>query len=645
MLRLFRDNLKHLKWVLWLVVLVFVVFLFTDFGGIPPGSGAGEAAAATVGSYEISYADFQQAYRQQEAQIAQAYGGQIDSETARQIGLPRQVMESLVAVKILLAEADRMGLRISDEEVREEILQYPVFLDESGNFIGEEEYASVLRSNRLTAASFEEAVREELLTTRVRQVLNENVYISDAEVEETYRSEAETAQIRFIRLLAADYADRVTLSPTEVEEYFASHREDFEIPEQRVIDYLMVSESELQDTVLVTDEEVAAYYGQNRDEYTLEEQVSARHILARTGSERSLAEAQEVIADARARIESGEDFGAVASEVSDDPGSKANGGDLGTFGRGQMVAPFEEAAFAAAPGSLVGPVETDFGVHLIEVLGRSEGGLQPLDQVSTSIRNRLARERAAAAAAAKAGELRDRMAREDVREAEGLAELAELTEGVRFGTSPPFGESDSVPTLGRSAELTREVFDLEEGDLGEAVQLNSGWAVFRLREIRDERLPELAEVEAEVRSALEDEKRVELAAVDLEEARRSIDEGATLDEAAQALETEAIDSGEFGADDAVGELGRATEVARAALALEVGDLGGPVQLERQAILFEVTARSHFDAATFEGEKAATRDRLVAERASELLATLIAARRDELGVEYDPAFVETWAPGS
>ena len=120
MLKMFRDNLKYLSWVLWLVIIVFVVFLFTDFGSIGPAGGVDSAAAARVGDYEISYSEFEQAYRQQEARLEQAYGDRLDPDTARQLGLHRQVLESLVTEKVLLAEGDRMGIKVSDEEVREE---------------------------------------------------------------------------------------------------------------------------------------------------------------------------------------------------------------------------------------------------------------------------------------------------------------------------------------------------------------------------------------------------------------------------------------------------------------------------------------------------------------------------------------------
>ena len=127
MLKVFRDNLKYLSWVLWLVIAVFILFVFVDFGGSVPGGGPTSEPAVTVGKHEISYADFERAYRQTEDTYRQLYGDQFSGETARQLGLPMQVLNGLVGDKIMLLEAERMGLMVTDEELRHEILEFPAF--------------------------------------------------------------------------------------------------------------------------------------------------------------------------------------------------------------------------------------------------------------------------------------------------------------------------------------------------------------------------------------------------------------------------------------------------------------------------------------------------------------------------------------
>ena len=132
MLKVLRDNLKYLSWVLWLVIAVFILFVFVDFGGFSvPGGTPASDAAVTVGDQRISYGDFERAYRQTEDTYRQLYGDQFSGETARQLGLPMQVLNGLIADRILLAEAGRMGLSITDSELRSEILGFPAFLPET----------------------------------------------------------------------------------------------------------------------------------------------------------------------------------------------------------------------------------------------------------------------------------------------------------------------------------------------------------------------------------------------------------------------------------------------------------------------------------------------------------------------------------
>ena len=175
MLKAFRDNLKYLSWVLWVVIIIFVGFVFVDFGGISPvGPGGAGDAAATVGDEKITYPQFQRAYESQEAFLRQTYGEGFTRETARQMGLPLQVMNELIATRILHAEARRIGLRVTDGEVREQILEQAAFKDEDGHFIGEETYRGILRRAGYTPDSFETAIRGDLLTEKLQTVLAEN---------------------------------------------------------------------------------------------------------------------------------------------------------------------------------------------------------------------------------------------------------------------------------------------------------------------------------------------------------------------------------------------------------------------------------------------------------------------------------------
>jgi peptidyl-prolyl cis-trans isomerase D len=547
------------------------------------------------------------------------------------------VLEGLVADKVLLAEANRMGLLVTDEELRREILKLPVF-QQGGEFIGQEDYARILRQNGYQVDSFESDMRKQLLTLKVRTVLSDNLYVPESDILRSYKDQVEQAKIRYLVVDASTLASSIQLEPGEVEEYFDKVREDFRVPERRVVDYLLIDRRSLENTVEVGETEVEAFYQENVDEFTREEQVQARHILLQTTTARSAEEARSQLEAVRRRIEAGEDFAAIAAEVSEDPGSKTRGGDLGFFGREDMVKPFADAAFGAQPGTLVGPVQTDFGLHLIEVQSRQEGGTQPLAEVENQIRQRLAAERSAAVADSKARELADRIASENL-SPESWAELAAGEEGVSFATTPAFGRDDSVPEIGRSTDFSVEAFERPPGDISAPVAIGRGWAVLSVRSVEPPRLPEIDEVRAQVEDKLQKEKQGDEAIRQLEAARAEIAAGQSFEQIAAAYELEPKESDLFGRAGPVISSGNNPLIGRAALELDVGDTGGPLRINEGALLFEVLERQHFDPVTFESEKESTLASLRTERFVEFLGSLVETRREELGVRYDPNLLQ------
>ena len=614
--------------------------------GLVGSNGAGKttaltAAAAPVGTHKVTYAEFENTYRRTEDFYRQAYGDQFNRELAQRMGLPLQVIDGLIADKILLAEADRMGLRVTDEEVAEAISEMSTFKMPDGGFVGQDRYKEILRSNRLTVDQFESSVRTDLLNQKVRTVLTDTLYVSDQEVLDSYKKQIESASIRYVRLPVDTLRNEIELSDAAVEAYFASHQEDFEFPERRVVDYLLLNPDELRSAVEVTDADVRIYYDDNAEEFTQEEQVKARHILLSINAERTSQQAESMLQEARARIASGEDFAALAAEMSDDPGSKDRGGDLGFFGRGQMIGEFEEAAFNAEPGDLVGPIETSFGMHLILVEEKQPAGVRGLDEVAEQIRSRLTTERSEELAATRIQELAGQISDDKIADTEALKALAEAQTGVTFHTSPAFSTDDNVPGIGRGTVFTNAAFGLEEKRFSDPIQVARGWVILRVAEVQEPRIPELSEVREEVESALSDNLLFDLGKEKLAASRTAIEGGTTLDDAASAINLTVAESTDLRRGGTVQGLGASPQIITAALESEVGAIGGPLIHNRDVVLFEVTDRKRYDPAEFEKAAVETRETLRAERLNQMLSSLIDQRREEMGVRYDPQLLENF----
>ena len=270
-----------------------------------------------------------------------------------------------------------------------------------------------------TVSDFEQELRDQLLLKKLTDALAANLYVSEDEIQRAYRDQVERAKIRYVELPRARFAQQVTAAPAEVAAYYQAHQQEFKLPEQRDVAYLLVnstSASPLAGQAQVTDQDLHSYYDAHKGEYAQEEQIRARHILVMVNDQRNDAAAAARVQEAKKKLAGGEDFAKVAPEYSDDTASKAKGGDLGAFGRNRMVKEFEDAAFSAPIGKVVGPVKSNFGYHLIEVTAKQPGGQQPFEAVKEPIRARLTAERTRQLAESRAKELATRLAAQQARQ-------------------------------------------------------------------------------------------------------------------------------------------------------------------------------------------------------------------------------------
>jgi peptidyl-prolyl cis-trans isomerase D len=411
------------------------------------------------------------------------------------------------------------------------------------------------------------------------------------------------------------------------------------------LDYLLVDTVKLRREIEIPDDEIQAYWEANPSEFEREEQVRARHILIKKTPDRDENAAKAEIEAIRARIEGGEDFAALAQEVSEDEGTAARGGNLGYFSRGQMVKAFEDAAFGAEAGNLVGPVVSSFGVHLIEVQDKRAGGVQPLDQAKVGIRARLLGERVEQIARDKINDIAKRITDEKLTTKEQLQTLAdEEGEPVTHETTDPFAQGEAIVGIGRVPELDEAAFSLDAGAISDPIKVPRGWAIVRVAEILEPRVQDLSEVADTVRQAVELEKQKDAAVERLAQARAQIAEGGDLQAVAAELGLEVTDSQPFGLQGNIAQIGRNPAVNEAALSMDVGEISEPIATNLGAVLFEVVERQKFDPETFEAEKAETLERERQQRSSQILDAIVEERRRDLIPKYDARLVEEYGLG-
>ena len=642
MLKAIRDNLKNFHWIIWILAGTFVLAIFAVWGGGTQGTGSPSSAIATVGKTEISELEFQVTYQRLEANVRSQWGDSFTPELARQLGLARQTLNSLVNRKLMLAEASRIGLTATASEIRDEILSIDYFKDTDGNFVGQEVYERALKSGafgpRYTGPQFEAEIGRDLLLQKLNEVLGQTAFVTNDEIEEDYRNEVEKAKIRYLELPAARFANQVSVDEAETGRYYQQHIADYQLPERRKVGYVLIEPRLWRAEIEIEDADVRAYYDSHPDEFTLEERVRARHILL-LASDSDLEAKRREIEDLRRRIENGEAFAALAREYSEDQETRDNGGELGLFARGRYNPTLEEAAFGGGEGDLIGPIETvligQTGVHLLEVQARQEGGLQPFVTVELGIRSRLLNERSRERAESEAQELSRRVRADDLGP-DVLRSYASDQPAAVFETPEPFGRDDNVPLIGRATEFSTIAFALEPGEISQPVELPSGWALIHLEEVQDLRSATLEEVRTEVEQAARLEKqnaaakeRLDALLVELREG--GVLEDGALEDAAATLDLEVTESDEFGRGGFVPGLGALAELSSSVFELAVDELGGPFQTPQGFVVFQVLERTLWDPIEFESKKADVRERLKDQRVNSLLQSIIDRRRNAEGV--------------
>jgi peptidyl-prolyl cis-trans isomerase D len=498
MLDRMRRHRGWLKWSLALVVLAFIVFYIPDFLRQGDTSASPNAVVARVGGQEITAATFRRAYQSQLQEYQRRYGGSINEQLLRQMGIDRQILQQLIDERAAIAEAQRLGLTVTDAELAHRISVIPAF-QQGGQFVGHDIYEQVLRRQRLTPEEFEENLRSALLAEKLRAAVTDWVAVSEADLEREYRRRNEKVKLELVVFTPETAQKDVNVSDAEVNAEFDKHKDRYRIPEKRKIRYLLVDTDAVKAKVVIPPGDVERYYQQNVQQYSTPEQVRASHILLKAEGKDDAAvkaQAESILT----QVKAGADFAELAKKISQDEASAANGGDLDYFGRGRMVKEFEEAAFSLAPGSISDLVKTQYGYHIIKVVDKKPAATRPFEEVRQQIADQLAYERAQT----QVSELATTLA-SDIKSPADLDTVAKAR-GLSVQDSAFFSKDEPINTLGPAPEVASEAFLMKEGAVAGPLRVPRGQVFFALTGKQDARIPKLDEVKDRVRADAAREK-------------------------------------------------------------------------------------------------------------------------------------------
>ncbi len=634
MLDRMRRHKGWLKWSLALVIFAFAFLYIPGFMDQTGGVGLPNDVIARVGDKEISLTEFQQIYSRQLQAYRLESGGEISEEVLRSLGIDRQILQQMIDGHAALAEAERLGLEVSDAEVRERILTLPAFQID-GRFIGEASYRRLLQQQRppISPAQFEEEIRNEILVDRLQAAVTGWMRVSDAEVADEHRRRNERVQVNVVAFRAADYRDAVEATDDDVSLQFAEETASYEVPEKRRLRFLLVDQTAIFDSLVLTDDEVRQYYDANLSQYQTPGQVRASHVLLRVdgddGEEAVAARAAQLAAEARA----GADFAALAREHSQDESNAGNGGDLGLFGRGRMVPEFENAAFALAAGEISDPVRSPFGYHVIHVTEKQEEVTQPFAEVRGAIENVLKRERSSARATA--------LARAIAAEATTPEELerAASARGYALQESGFAARGEPILGLGLAQEVSAQAFAIDPGAVAGPIPTPSGPAFVTVTDIQEPYVPELDEVRDQVREDVIRKKSLTLAQERAAAAAETLKAAEDFVAAAEAAEWPVGSSDLVTRGSALPEVGPSAAVEAVAFAMTPGTVSDVVQTGNAAAVVHLVEREEASAADLAQNRDTLRYELMLQRQSRFFTAYMDNVKARLDITIDLAVLE------
>jgi peptidyl-prolyl cis-trans isomerase D len=572
MFDLFRSRDKVVRIMLGGLLLVVAASMLTYL--VPSynlgGSGGSDQVVAEIGKEAITVPEVQQIVQMN------MKGRQMPAEL-----LPHyvpQYIDSMVTERALAFEAQRLGYKISNDDLAAGIRQTIPQLFQDGKFAGKDAYANILAQQNLTIPQFEEDVARQLLITKMRNVALEGTVVTPQEIEKEYRRRNDKVKIEYVKIAGDKLRSEVQVTPEELRKYYEANKPVYQIPAKRDLGILIVDQAKLEETIQPTDADLMRMYNENKDAYRLPERVDVRHILLKTTDKDPK---QEAAVKAKAddlvkqlRAAKGANFAEMVKKYSEDPGSAATGGEYKGVVRGQMVPEFEKAAFSLKVNEISDPVKTTYGYHILQVLAHEPAQLKPFNDVKTQLAAEFKKQRVNDLMQQLTDKVQAALTKDPLHPEKVAADL-----GVQYVKADNVGPGDPLPEVGVNREFEDAIANLKKGEVSQPVAVPANQPTKMAMAVCTGETPAhpaaFEEVEGKVRDALVKDKLnklVDQKATQLADKARA--NGGDLAAAARSMGLEVKTSDAVDHAGAIEGLGSASMLPDA-FTMPVGSIIGP----------------------------------------------------------------------
>ena len=368
------------------IIIGLIVLTFSLWGISSYLEGGAQVPVATVNGDEIDLYSYQNELSRQRQMLTSQFGSSITPEMMESLGLQQRVLDNLIDSRLLSQYTRDENYRVSDEQLARRIRESDMFLTD-GRF-DQELYQRILAANGMTPQGFEAAERQNGINQQLASAISDSAFVVDSEVDRllTLQNQSRTAQ--YVLIPGDLYQEEFEVSEAEARAEYEENLDRYETPARMRVEYVDLSVDQLAAELTPSEDEIAQTYERIKGRLRSAEVRKASHILLTVDADAdeatradALARAQSIMGEA----EAGADFAELANQHSEDPGSASSGGDLGVINRGQMVQPFEDAVFDMAPDEVRGPVETQFGYHIIKLTELQPEQQQSLDDAREEV--------------------------------------------------------------------------------------------------------------------------------------------------------------------------------------------------------------------------------------------------------------------
>ena len=616
----------------WQVQVTFaflaITMAFWGFGG--GGLFSTVHPIATVNGRQILGDQVDREATQIRQAVQQMYGASAQA-MLKNINLRQEAVDRLIEQQLIGEEARHLGISISDEALQDKIAKEPVF-QRDGQF-DFDTYQDVLRNNNLLPAEYENGERDRMIADTLRNMIDSGVQVSDDEARHAYNLRNERIGLRYVEIPYSDFTAKVSPTEAQIADYYSKNAEQFREPERVKLVYVHYEPLLLAAKYAPPDKEIQAYYKRNaKTRFTHSEQVHARHILIRVpegATDKEKAGAKTTALDVLKQAQSGSDFAKLAAKYSDDPSNKLKGGDLGTFGRGQMVKPFEDPVFAMKPGQIA-MVETRFGFHIVKLDEFKPAHTDTLAEATPKIIDELRTQ-----AGAKLGRA---AAQEDLAAALAGASLQELAKkrGIDAIETPLFAQGEPAGGAERDRELMEAAFKLDAGQVAIVPEKGAPY-VIKLLVKQPSRIPALKEIEAQVREALIRSTAETQASQQADKILAAIKNPADFDKAAAANKLAIQNVDPFLRSDrrvpGIGEFPEVTDAAAVVPAIP-GVIDRVMENGGNSYLFEVATRTEPAEVEWKSAQKSFMQEYVEQRRAEAWTSFLDQLKDQARIKID-----------